>query len=366
MSGATGSRSKNMAAGTSETLDSNDTNPNFLSAENAVTKTSRNPTNLLVKFRDQASLKKSSSGVGSSSPSVNGELLSNGISTSESIDLLNKSGQKSSTSKINNFFQRFAKDSPNIDGQGKSSKRTIKLSANSTASSTIQQIQPQSVLKPSNLVSQAKSNPVSASRRSFLENETEFNDQTTNDYEHDEIRAINEHVFEFYFAVRILPGQNPRSVFIGWVTSRFKPILQQDSNAEESNVYRLNKFIRRCTITQTAENGSIVESVSRQDAYMFCANDLLESMPDAESVARRVVNGLLIGCLCDISTGQLSFFVNGREAPQKLQVKTRQIESNEFDTFLLFRSNRERNFIRPFFSNRRSKKFFNSNSAESK
>jgi hypothetical protein len=53
---------------------------------------------------------------------------------------------------------------------------------------------------------------------------------------------------------------------------------------------------------------------------MFCASDLLENMPDKETVARRVVNGLLIGCLCDVSTGQLTFYVNGKESAQKLEV----------------------------------------------
>ncbi|CAF4988781.1 unnamed protein product, partial [Rotaria socialis] len=42
-------------------------------------------------------------------------------------------------------------------------------------------------------------------------------------------------------------------------------------------------------------------------------------MPDKENVARRVANGLLIGCLCDVSTGILIFYVNGRESTQKFQ-----------------------------------------------
>ena len=53
---------------------------------------------------------------------------------------------------------------------------------------------------------------------------------------------------------------------------------------------------------------------------MFCASDLLENMPDQEAVARRVVNGLVIGCLCDVSTGHLTFYVNGKESAQKLEV----------------------------------------------
>ncbi|CAF4406520.1 unnamed protein product, partial [Rotaria magnacalcarata] len=71
------------------------------------------------------------------------------------------------------------------------------------------------------------------------------------------------------------------------------------------------------------EDGSIIESVIRQDAYLFCAADLLDNMPDHEAVARRVANGLLVGCLCDISTGQLTFYVNGEESAQTLDVRVK-------------------------------------------
>ncbi len=287
-----------------------------------------------MKFRDQTTSKKSPSPSPPSTPLLNGNEqthLINGT-TNDSIDRLNKSNMKPSTSKINNFFQRFSKEPQAVnDSQTKPSKRTVKLSGNSTTSiNTNPQTQPQSVLKiPSINTSLTTGSQASkrasntAGRRSFLETDVDFNDQQTNDFEHDDIRAINEHVHEYYYAVRILPGQNPRSVFIGWVTSRYKPILQKENLLDDTtgtSTNKISKLIRRCTITQTGEDGSILESVIRQDAYMFSASDLLENMPDKETVARRVVNGLLIGCLCDVSTGQLTFYVNGKESAQKLEV----------------------------------------------
>jgi hypothetical protein len=338
----TGSRLKSLLPGTTDTIDSHltnqtDTNSNFLSPDSIMSKSTRNPTNLLVKFRDQTTSKKSPSPSPPSTPMLNGSNsqahLSNGTSPNESLDRLNKSNMKTSTSKINNFFHRFSKEQQAHDAQAKNIKRTVKLSGNSTASSgTNAQIQPQSVLKvPTSNSSSAGGTAASkrasnqVGRRSFLDVDGDFTDQQTNDYEHDEIRAINEHVHEYYYAVRILPGQNPRSVFIGWVTSRFKPILQQDTLQDDvltTPANKLTKLIRRCTITQTGEDGSILESVIRQDAYMFCASDLLENMSDSETVARRVVNGLLIGCLCDVSTGQLTFYVNGKESTHKREVYT--------------------------------------------
>lgn len=330
-----------------------------------------------MKFRDQAGTKKSPSPSPPATPLINGTSqshLSNGTTNAESLDRLNKSNMKQSTSKLNNFFSRFAKEphTGNETTQGKSSKRTVKLSGNSTTSSVISAPnQPQSVLKVPSSSSAlqvgggaGKRTSNLTRRKSFLENESDLADQQGNDVEHDDIRAINEHVHEYYYAVRILPGQNPRSVFIGWITSRFKPIVQKENLQEEisGTKNRLGQLIRRCTITQTGEDASILESVIRQDAYMFCASDLLENMPDKEAVARRVVNGLLIGCLCDISTGQLTFYVNGKESAQKLEVNLERKRDEEEDSLkFIYRLNRVRNCILRYSLNRQLKKFSNLN-----
>ncbi|CAF4086783.1 unnamed protein product [Rotaria sordida] len=222
----------------------------------------------------------------------------------------NKSNIKTPTNKINSFFHCFLKEQQQQQHQQhqqeQPTKRIVKLN---TDTNRIQN-QLQATLRHS------IRRMTHTARKSTIENENEFNDQQTNDYANDDIRVINEYVHEYYYAIRILPGQNPRSVFIGWVTSRFKPIDRQ----YDTTTNKLTKFTRYCTITQTSDKGSIVESIRRQDAYMFCASDLLDNMIDKGNVARRVANGLVIGCLCDVSTGQLTFYVNGKESTQKFQV----------------------------------------------
>ncbi|CAF4506903.1 unnamed protein product, partial [Rotaria sp. Silwood2] len=240
--------------------------------------------NPLVKFTDQSTSRKSPLSIMSE----------------------NKSNAKSSTKKFNSFFQSLLKE------QQPPTKRMVKLNIDPNTTNINQQNQLQSALKPP-----IKPSNNTMTGKSTNENDTEFNDQQTNDYEDDDIRIINEHVHDYYYAIRILPGQNPRSVFIGWVTSRFKPINRQ----YDTTINKLTKLIRHCTITQTGDDGSIVESIRRQDAYMFCAADLLDNIIDKENVTRHVVNGLLIGCLCDVSTGQLTFYVNGKESTQKFQVE---------------------------------------------
>jgi hypothetical protein len=135
----TGSRLKSLLPGTTDTIDSHltnqtDTNSNFLSPDSIMSKSTRNPTNLLVKFRDQTTSKKSPSPSPPSTPMLNGSNsqahLSNGTSPNESLDRLNKSNMKTSTSKINNFFHRFSKEQQAHDAQAKNIKRTVKLSGN--------------------------------------------------------------------------------------------------------------------------------------------------------------------------------------------------------------------------------------------
>lgn len=205
---------------------------------------------------------------------------------------------KTSSNKLNSFFHSLLKEEPQPLPNRRSGKAVTDLSK-------FQVNQGQSALKPMIKAS-------NLARTSANDTDAEFSDQQPNDLA-DDIKIVNEYVYEYYYAVRILPGQNLRSVFIGWVTSRFKPIHRPD----EVIVNVLPKLIRHCTITQTRDDGSIVESIRRQDAYVICASDLLENMPDKANVARRVANGLLIGCLCDVSTGQLTFYVNGRESTQK-------------------------------------------------
>ena len=193
-------------------------------------------------------MKKSPSASPPSTPMTNGNGFTNGSATTESLDRLSKPNMKPSTSKINNFFQRFSKEQPANDAQNKSTKRTIKLSGNSTTSSgTNAQLQPQSVLKVPTSNSLSASTNASTKRpsntggrRSFLEADADLADQQTNDYEHDEIRAINEHVHEYYFAVRILPGQNPRSVFVGWVTSRSSRSFSKRISRKTAPCQRIN------------------------------------------------------------------------------------------------------------------------------
>ena len=55
---------------------------------------------------------------------------------------------------------------------------------------------------------------------------------------------------------------------------------------------------------------------------MISAAELNQYSIDSDvSSSKRMSHGLLIGCTVDLSTGVLSFFVNGKEAPQKFSIE---------------------------------------------
>ncbi|MEQ2274893.1 Ryanodine receptor 2, partial [Xenotaenia resolanae] len=109
----------------------------------------------------------------------------------------------------------------------------------------------------------------------------------------------------YYYSVRIFPGQEPSSVWVGWVTSDFH---QYDPSFELSKV-------RTVTVTLGDEKGKVHESIKRSNCYMVWAGE------NSSPTQSRNNNGLEIGCLVDISNGLLTFTANGKELSMYYQVE---------------------------------------------
>ncbi|KAG7226578.1 hypothetical protein INR49_003735 [Caranx melampygus] len=108
-----------------------------------------------------------------------------------------------------------------------------------------------------------------------------------------------------YYSVRIFPGQEPSSVWVGWVTSDFH---QYDPGFELHTV-------RTVTVTLGDEKGKVHESIKRSNCYMVWAG---ESSSPGQG---RNNNGLEIGCLVDTTNGLLTFTANGKELSTYYQVE---------------------------------------------
>ena len=131
-----------------------------------------------------------------------------------------------------------------------------------------------------------------------------------------ELQAIMDYVDEYYYGIRVFPGQDPSNIYVGWTTSRF-----HSSSSKINKQFNL-KATSQCALINTNSDGSIVSNLTRKDCYMLSAAELNQFHIDSDvSSSKRISHGLLIGCLVDLSTGILSFLVNGKEAPQKFFVE---------------------------------------------
>uniref|UniRef100_A0A8B9QEE5 Ryanodine receptor 2 n=1 Tax=Apteryx owenii TaxID=8824 RepID=A0A8B9QEE5_APTOW len=111
--------------------------------------------------------------------------------------------------------------------------------------------------------------------------------------------------YDYYYSVRIFPGQEPANVWVGWITSDFH---QYDTTFDLDRV-------RTVTVTLGDEKGKVHESIKRSNCYMVCAG---ESMSPGQG---RNNNGLEIGCLVDAASGLLTFTANGKELGTYYQVE---------------------------------------------
>ncbi|XP_073337843.1 ryanodine receptor 2 [Pagrus major] len=109
----------------------------------------------------------------------------------------------------------------------------------------------------------------------------------------------------YHYSVRVLPGQEPFNVWVGWVTTDFH---QHDMTFDTDNVHTV-------TVTLGDESGKVQESVKRCNCYMVCAGEAT-----GLSQSRRS-SGLEIGCLIDTATGLLTFTSSGVEMANFCQVE---------------------------------------------
>ncbi|XP_011610427.2 ryanodine receptor 3 isoform X14 [Takifugu rubripes] len=110
----------------------------------------------------------------------------------------------------------------------------------------------------------------------------------------------------YYHSVRVFAGQDPASVWVGWVTPDYHYY---------SKNFNLGKT-RTVTVTLGDERGRVHESVQRSNCYMVCAGDAV-----SPSSSSRSTSDLEIGCLIDLATGLVTFTANGKELSTVYQVE---------------------------------------------
>ncbi|XP_033847359.1 ryanodine receptor 3 [Periophthalmus magnuspinnatus] len=106
----------------------------------------------------------------------------------------------------------------------------------------------------------------------------------------------------YYHSVRVFAGQDPTSVWVGWVSPDYHYY---------SKNFALSKT-RTVTVTLGDERGRVHESVQRSNCYMVCGSDAVGQSSNSD---------LEIGCFIDLASGLVSFTANGKELPTTYQVE---------------------------------------------
>uniref|UniRef100_A0A671PCZ7 Ryanodine receptor 3-like n=1 Tax=Sinocyclocheilus anshuiensis TaxID=1608454 RepID=A0A671PCZ7_9TELE len=112
-------------------------------------------------------------------------------------------------------------------------------------------------------------------------------------------------VLKHFYSVRVFAGQDPSSVWVGWVTPDYHYY---------SKYFSLST-VRTVTVTLGDERGRVHESVRRSNCYMVCAGDVVSGSTGRSNT------DLEIGCSIDLASGLVSFTANGRDLPTAYQVE---------------------------------------------
>uniref|UniRef100_A0A182IRU9 Uncharacterized protein n=1 Tax=Anopheles atroparvus TaxID=41427 RepID=A0A182IRU9_ANOAO len=117
-------------------------------------------------------------------------------------------------------------------------------------------------------------------------------------YDADCLRLIN----EYFYGVRIFPGQDPTHVYVGWVTTQYHV---------HSKEFGQNK-VRHAAIYVEDETGKTIEIVNRQSCYMVRADELFNEVTQ-DSSGKGASQGMFVGCFVDTATGTIRFTCEGKE-----------------------------------------------------
>ncbi|XP_042232995.1 ryanodine receptor-like, partial [Homarus americanus] len=115
---------------------------------------------------------------------------------------------------------------------------------------------------------------------------------------------------EYFYGVRIFPGQDPAHVYIGWVTTQYHI---HDTAFDQSKV-------RSVIVQEYTEEGHIQNAVERHSCYMFRADELHAEVT-SDTGSKGASQGMFIGCFIDTSTGFITLQCDGKDTRHKYRME---------------------------------------------
>lgn len=139
--------------------------------------------------------------------------------------------------------------------------------------------------------------------------ETEILPDETNDLLDNTVLDL---VDEYFYGLRVFPGQDPQHVYVGWVTPNFKHF---------DNSFDVSK-IRKVTLQVWSETGQLSDYFDRQNCYMMNAGKLYSEVHEDEATqGSRSNQGMFIGCHVDTTTGSVTFTADGKPIKHKFRIE---------------------------------------------
>ncbi|XP_063236802.1 ryanodine receptor isoform X2 [Bacillus rossius redtenbacheri] len=115
---------------------------------------------------------------------------------------------------------------------------------------------------------------------------------------------------EYFYGVRIFPGQDPTHVYVGWVTTQYH-LHSKDFNQSR---------VRKVSVVITDNYNRIMESTDRQSCYMVRADELYNEVTHDAS-GKGASQGMFVGCFVDAATGYITFTCEGKETSHKYRME---------------------------------------------
>lgn len=117
-------------------------------------------------------------------------------------------------------------------------------------------------------------------------------------------------VDEYFYGIRIFPGQEPNHVYCGWVTTTYKQF---------DTTFDINRT--RKVVFEGFEELSMQDIMDRQDCYMVCAGQLHSDVTQGDPGSRSSNQGMVVGCHIDTAMGIISFTAEGQPTRYTFKVE---------------------------------------------
>ncbi|XP_055857541.1 ryanodine receptor isoform X8 [Episyrphus balteatus] len=121
-------------------------------------------------------------------------------------------------------------------------------------------------------------------------------------FDADCLRLIN----EYFYGVRIFPGQDPTHVYVGWVTTQYH------LHSKEFNKSK----VRCASVVIEDYYEQIMEHIDRQSCYVVRADELFNEVTQDAS-GKGASQGMFVGCFVDTATGIIRFTCEGKETSHR-------------------------------------------------